>query len=144
MLVRTHRVAIHHEHGSVGYANDALGSGAPETVAEAPTIRAEHDEIGIPLDRRVRDRSIRFTSANRYLGAIARSRELARAHIEHEAGSRTTMAARVRGPRHIDNMQQKQLRTQSPSNGIGTRHCTFGARPKIGRTQHSRTNPSHM
>jgi hypothetical protein len=36
------------------------------------------------------------------------------------------------------------LRIQSPGNGIGTRHCTLGARPQIGRTQHSRTSPSHM
>src|SRR6188474_3509386 len=132
MLVRTRRVAIHHEHGAVGYSNDALGGGAPETVAEAPAIRSEHDEIGIPLDRGVRDCLMRSTSANRYLGAIARARELACAHIEHEAGSRTAVAARARGPRRIDNMQQKQLRTQSPSNDVGTRHRTLGARPQIG------------
>ena len=133
------RIAVHHEHGTVGYANDALGSGAAETVAEAPTMGSEYDENGIPLDRNVRDCLMRSTRAHPYLGASARSRELARARIEPEASSRAAVSARARGPRRIDDMQQKQLRTQSPGNGIGTRHCTLGAWQQIGRTQHSRT-----
>jgi len=134
MLVRTHRVAIHHEHGPVGYANDALGSGAPETVAEAPTIRAEHDEIGIPLDRDVRDCLMSTTCSNGYLGTIARSRELPGMCTQNGASSCIPTFARVRGPRPIDDMQQKQLCTEFPSDGISTRHRTIRALQQISRT----------
>jgi hypothetical protein len=127
MLVRIRRVAIDDEHGPVGYADDALGRGASETVAEAPTIRSEHDKIGIPLDGDIRDDLMWATCANRDLGTIARSRELARTRIEDRPGSRPVTVGVDAGLRRVDDVQQKKLRTQGPRDGISTRHRTIRA-----------------
>jgi hypothetical protein len=138
MFVRTCRLAIDHEYWPIRNANDALGGGPPETIAEAPTIGADHDEVGIPFDRDVSDCFMRLTRTNRNLRTVAQTREFARLRIEHEAGSGTATPDYARGVRRVDDMQQQQLRAEPPNNGMGTRHRTLRARTQIGRTQHSR------